>query len=69
MDIKELEEGKIKEGHIVLGYNNDGKEKIYVFVCKINTNSYQIDIKKESWYLPDYYNKTVEPVKPDINCK
>ena len=62
------EENKTVEGRITLGYNNDGKDVIYIFVCK-NASSLEINskIEIESWYLPDYYNKTVnETLRPNI---
>lgn len=59
-------ENKIVEGSITLGYNNDGKDKIHIFVCK-NASSFEINSTIESWYLPHYYNKTViELLRPDI---
>lgn len=59
-------ENKIVEGSITLGYNNDGKDKINIFVCE-NASSFEINSTIESWYLPDYYNKTVmEPPRPNI---
>ena len=60
------EENKIVEGSITLGYNNDGKDMIHVFVCK-KESSFEINTTVQSWYLPDYYGKTVmEPVTPNI---
>jgi len=60
------EENKIIEGNITLGYNNDGKDKIHIFICE-NASSFKINSTIESWYLPDYYNKTViEPPRPNI---
>lgn len=60
------EENKIVEGSITLGYNNDGKDMIHIFVCK-KASSFEINSTIESWYLPDYYNKTVmEPPRPNI---
>lgn len=60
------EENKTVEGNITLGYNNDGKDKIHIFVCK-NASSLEINSTIESWYLPDYYNKTVnETLRPNI---
>jgi len=57
---------KIVEGNITLGYNNDGKDKIHIFVCE-NGSIFEINSTIESWYLPDYYNKTViEPLRPNI---
>ena len=59
-------ENKIVEGSITLGYNNDGKDKIHIFVCE-NASTFEINSTIESWYLPDYYNKTViEPLRPNI---
>ncbi|WMW25079.1 hypothetical protein RE474_13505 [Methanolobus sediminis] len=63
-NIKEKDE--LVEGRITLGYNNEGKDMIHVFVCK-KESSFKINTTIESWYLPDYYNKTVtEPQQPDI---
>jgi len=60
------EENKTVEGNITLGYNNDGKDKIHIFVCE--NASPPVNWTIESWYLPDYYNKTVrEPLRPN-NC-
>jgi len=60
------EENKIVEGSITLGYNNDGKDMIHIFVCK-KASSFEINSTIESWYLPDYYGKIVtEPVTPNI---
>lgn len=51
--------GKTVEGNITLGYNNDGKDKIHIFVCKANDTAIA---RIESWYLPDYYGGNVTPV-------
>ena len=60
------EENKIVEGSITLGYNNDGKDVIHVFICK-KASSFEINTTIESWYLPDYYGKTVVgPSLPNI---
>jgi hypothetical protein len=63
-NIKEKDE--LVEGRITLGYNNEGKDMIHIFVCK-KESSFKINTTIESWYLPDYYNKTVtEPQIPDL---
>ena len=60
------EKNKTVEGRITLGYNNDGKDVIYIFVSE-KASSFKIDSTIESWYLPDYYNKTViEPPRSFI---
>jgi hypothetical protein len=63
-NIKEKDE--LVEGRITLGYNNEGKDMIHIFVCK-KESSFKTNTTIESWYLPDYYNKTVtEPQIPDL---
>jgi len=63
------EENKTVEGNITLGYNNDGKDKIHIFVCK--NASPPVNWTIESWYLPDYYNESInesgiKPPRPNI---
>ena len=59
-------ENECAQGRITLGYNNDGKDVIHIYVCK-KASSFEINTTIESWYLPDYYNKTVmEPSLPNI---
>lgn len=60
---EKLEGGRTVEGNITLGYNNDGKDKIHIFVCKDSDNATaRIWLINESWYLPDYYGRNVTPV-------
>ena len=64
------EENKTVEGNITVGYNNDGKDKIHIFVCK-KTSPFEINSTIESWYLPDYYNESInesgiKPPRPNI---
>lgn len=59
-------ENECAQGRIILGYNNDGKDVIHIYVCK-KGSSIEISSTIESWYLPDYYNtKLIEPTRPSI---
>ena len=59
--------GKPVEGNITLGYNNDGKDKIHIFVYNNSDNAtIRIFSIIESWYLPDYYGKNVTSIRAKL---
>lgn len=59
---------EIVEGSITLGYNNEGKDMIHIFVYQ-NASSFEISSTIESWYLPDYYDRMVtKPSLPNIRA-